>query len=1005
MSNISALPHKYGKYELLERIGVGGMAEVYRAHLPGVGGFRKNLVIKRLRPKHAHDRGLVQLFIEEAKLAAHVVHKNVVQVYELGELESGELYIAMEYVHGTDLRRLTEHALRADRPIPIWLAVHTIIEVLEALSYAHNCRDDEGRPRNLVHCDVTPENIFLSRSGDIKLGDFGVANDDTRVNPLLADQTKGKLPYMSPEQVLEQPIDCRSDVFSSAVVLWETLSGRRLFPGRTPSEVMAQICASPRPPPSRFVSEVPPELDTVLHKALKPELELRYQTAQELSSALKDIQSQLKPKLTTEEVKSSFLAIMDAPIIRPDAVLPETDEEDDGHDELEALDRRHEEPMSDLSLPPLSEPGENPASSPQTSQTTPHPKTSQSGRTPVRHLRTSQSGVTPVVHPRASQSGITPTAHPRASQSGITPAAHPRASQSGITPAAHPRASQSGITPAAHPRASQSGITGAHSRASQSGIIPAAHPRASQSGITPAAHPRASQSGVTPAAHPRASQSGVTPAAHPRASQSGVTPAAHPRASQSGVTPAAHPRASQSGVTPAAHPRASQSGVTPAAHPQASQSGVTPAAHWQASPSNPRSHNSPQTSQSSQTPTTRPKTSQSDPTKPSSARADAFGPARVVTYDTHGIAPTSSLPSLEPYDSDGPTYRIIRDRPRSNPDAEAIMQAYLAEDESSVRPQWSQPSVPSVLGGVSPLWAKSTEGKGIGPLKPQELLELLHRAERRGQPQLLITADNHRWMTPQELSVVLGLKLIAREAPAAPTAQQGLLSEHSFIEIVGILARSRWTGVLSAWAYQGRDRDRIELHLSEGDLVGLHWTAAPFETWRALFDDTQLGALGLPEAFSEGILSGTSIAQHLPRAAVHRVEAIRHTLARRRLETAVTWDQGGYAYSAQVKIETSARKQSLLKLLPGLTYCALSTQDIERRLTSRLERPHRLKPAYSKLSQDLGLTPQEAEMLSGLASSMPLGAAARNMQGKSDDKFVWVMAYLLTELGLLTPVE
>lgn len=350
--SIEALPQPYGKYELLERIGSGGMAEVYRARQQGVGGFQKTVVIKRLRPKHASDEALSGLFIEEAKLAADVHHPNIVQVFELGELEHGELYIAMEYVPGSDLRRLLEHAAKAERPVPAWLSVHVAIEVLKALEHAHALVDEAGRPRNLVHCDVTPENVFLSRDGDVKLGDFGVAHDDTRAKSTLSDQAKGKLPYMSPEQVLEQPIDARSDLFSLAVMLWESLSRRRLFPGRTPSEVMAQVCASPRPPPSRYARNLPARLDRVILEALSPDREDRFASAAEFRVALEPIASEMQPTLVRERVKAALTEIMDAPLIHSEP--PELEDEDeDGLDELDALDMALEGPEVLIEAPDI----------------------------------------------------------------------------------------------------------------------------------------------------------------------------------------------------------------------------------------------------------------------------------------------------------------------------------------------------------------------------------------------------------------------------------------------------------------------------------------------------------------------------------------------------------------------------------------------------------------------------------------------------------------------------
>ena len=303
------LPKRFGKYELLDHIGTGGMAEVYKARLPGLAGFEKTVVIKKLRSKYAHDAEYHSLFIEEAKLAAQVQHKNVVQVFDLGECDSGELYMAMEYVHGTDLRNLIDIVTASAKKIPVWFAIHVTIETLEALTYAHSLTDTSGKPRNLVHCDVTPENIFLSYLGEIKLADFGVAKDDSR-GAVPSEQVKGKLPYMSPEQILGQKIDAKSDVFSAAVVLWELLSGRRLFPGRTSSEILAQICACPRPHPKQFRDDVPDALNDVLQSALAAEANDRMASARHFSLALTQVLHSIHPHINLEDIRTEISSLL-----------------------------------------------------------------------------------------------------------------------------------------------------------------------------------------------------------------------------------------------------------------------------------------------------------------------------------------------------------------------------------------------------------------------------------------------------------------------------------------------------------------------------------------------------------------------------------------------------------------------------------------------------------------------------------------------------------------------
>ncbi|MCA9549594.1 MAG: protein kinase [Myxococcales bacterium] len=278
------------------------MAEVFLARLPGVSGFQKTLVIKRILPNLASRKHYMELFVAEASLAAEVRHRNAVQVFELGEVD-GELYMAMEYVEGYDVRRLLRYAQRLGLRIPPWFSVYVVCEVLEALDYAFALRDEQGRPRKVVHRDVSPSNIFVSRQGEVKLGDFGVAKDDTRAQETRAGQLKGKVAYMAPEQLHGRPVDQRTDLFASGVVLWECLTQRRLFGGRPDLEAMNAICVGQRARPSEYVADVPSALDAVVLKALQPEPEDRFATAIELQHALFEVLEGMRPRVTPSEVR------------------------------------------------------------------------------------------------------------------------------------------------------------------------------------------------------------------------------------------------------------------------------------------------------------------------------------------------------------------------------------------------------------------------------------------------------------------------------------------------------------------------------------------------------------------------------------------------------------------------------------------------------------------------------------------------------------------------------
>lgn len=300
-------PRPYaGQYELLERLGRGGMAEVFKARRAGAAGFEKILVIKRILPHLASQEHFVSMFVNEAKIAAQIQHQNVVQVYDLGQSADGELYIAMEYVAGLDVRKLLAHASDKRLRVPPWVALHIMREVLNALVHAHDLTDSERRVLRVIHRDVTPANVFISDQGEIKLADFGIAkaigdNPDTE-----AGQIKGNVSYMAPEALLGEALDPRADIFSVGVVLWEILTQQRLFQGRSNFETARMICDSERPAPSRLSSDVPPELDPIVLTALEVDKERRYPTAHDFLLAVVDALSHLRPRLVRADVREAI---------------------------------------------------------------------------------------------------------------------------------------------------------------------------------------------------------------------------------------------------------------------------------------------------------------------------------------------------------------------------------------------------------------------------------------------------------------------------------------------------------------------------------------------------------------------------------------------------------------------------------------------------------------------------------------------------------------------------
>ena len=275
----------FGKYYLLERVNVGGMAEVFKAKTVGVEGFEKLVAIKRILPSVAEDEEFIKMFIDEAKITSQLSHANLAQTFDLGKINDA-YYIAMEYVPGKDLRAVQERLKRRGERVPINIATYVIGRVCEGLDYAHRKRDIAGRELHIVHRDVSPQNVIVSFEGEVKLIDFGIAKAANKITSTQAGILKGKFGYMSPEQVRGLPLDQRSDIFAAGVVLYELCTGERLFVGSSDYSVLEKVQQARIVPPSKLVRDIPDRLEEVILKALAREPEQRYQHAADLAQDL-----------------------------------------------------------------------------------------------------------------------------------------------------------------------------------------------------------------------------------------------------------------------------------------------------------------------------------------------------------------------------------------------------------------------------------------------------------------------------------------------------------------------------------------------------------------------------------------------------------------------------------------------------------------------------------------------------------------------------------------------
>jgi tRNA A-37 threonylcarbamoyl transferase component Bud32 len=274
-----------GKYVVLRPLARGGMAELLLARTDGPHGFEKLVALKRIRPELADDEQFVKMFLDEARLAATLHHPNVVQVFDIGE-EAGAYFLAMEYLEGEDVRSLM-HALRSQhRRLALDEALAIGIGVCAGLHYAHDRVGGDGRPLEIVHRDVSPQNVVVTWDGGVKVVDFGIARAARRATETRQGTLKGKVEYMSPEQCRGEAIDRRADVFAIGILLWELTTGRRLFAGASDYEVLKAIVERPPPRPSVVVEDYPRELEEIVLKALAREPEARWATAQLLQRAL-----------------------------------------------------------------------------------------------------------------------------------------------------------------------------------------------------------------------------------------------------------------------------------------------------------------------------------------------------------------------------------------------------------------------------------------------------------------------------------------------------------------------------------------------------------------------------------------------------------------------------------------------------------------------------------------------------------------------------------------------
>jgi len=336
------------RYRVLKRLASGGMAEVFVAESAGIEGFRKQVAIKRVLPQLSRNNQFIEMFLDEARLCARLAHSNVVSVFDIG-VGDNTYFIVMEYVDGADLKQVIEYQKKLGRPMPVESACFIATKICQGLAYAHDLRDQDGSALDIVHRDVTPANVLITRNGEVKIVDFGLAKASSQLAESDAGVIKGKFGYLAPETVMELPVDRRVDVFAAGIILWEMLSGRRLFLGDTDYQTVKLVRDAQIP----SLPNVPPQLEEILRTALARDRDLRYQTARDFGRDLVRFLYKFGRPVSEYEVSDIVQGAAGGPVVKK-PTLDIGDLIDQVLLEFKSLTQQEQEKTGNTQMPPPS---------------------------------------------------------------------------------------------------------------------------------------------------------------------------------------------------------------------------------------------------------------------------------------------------------------------------------------------------------------------------------------------------------------------------------------------------------------------------------------------------------------------------------------------------------------------------------------------------------------------------------------------------------------------------
>jgi eukaryotic-like serine/threonine-protein kinase len=297
------------RYRVVEKLESGGMAEVFRAESEGLQGFKKQVAIKRVLPHLSEKKRFISMFLDEARLSAQLSHSNCVQVFDIG-VGDNAYFIVMEFVDGANLKAIAEAVKKSGKDFPVAAAAFIALEICKGLSYAHEMRDANGIELHIVHRDMSPPNVLVTKYGEIKIVDFGLAKANSQLEKSEPGIIKGKFSYLSPEAAMGQEVDARTDIFAVGIILWELLAGQRLFLGETDFQTVKKVQQAVVPSISNINKRVPPELERIMNKTLAREPAARYQTARDLGMELSKFLFAFGQPVSTYDIANIVIGAM-----------------------------------------------------------------------------------------------------------------------------------------------------------------------------------------------------------------------------------------------------------------------------------------------------------------------------------------------------------------------------------------------------------------------------------------------------------------------------------------------------------------------------------------------------------------------------------------------------------------------------------------------------------------------------------------------------------------------